>query len=68
MNDNAEFRIEFIDPDQLADTPLLGDAMTEAGFVLSGEPGIWEQRFERAGFDGEVTVPVDLIDRARWVA
>ncbi len=57
-----------IDPDQLADTPLLGDAMTEAGFVLSGEPGIWEQRFERAGFDGEVTVPVDLIVPAQLVS
>ena len=50
-----------IDPGRLADSPLLGDAMTAAGFVLPGEPGIWEQRFERAGFDGEVVVPVDLI-------
>jgi len=50
-----------IDPGQLADIPLLGDAMTAAGFVLPGEPGIWHQRFERVGFDGEVTVPVDLI-------
>jgi len=50
-----------IDPDQLADIPLLGDAMTAAGFVLPGEPGIWEQRFERSGFGDEVAVPVDLI-------
>ncbi len=50
-----------IDPGRLVDIPLLGDAMTAAGFVLPGEPGIWEQRFERPGFDGEVTVPVDLI-------
>ena len=50
-----------IDPGRLAHSPLLGGAMTAAGFVLPGEPGIWEQRFERAGFDGEVVVPVDLI-------
>jgi len=50
-----------IDPGQLADIPLLGDAMSAAGFMLPGEPGIWEQRFERVGFDGEVAVPVDLI-------
>jgi len=50
-----------IGPGRLVDIPLLGDAMTAAGFVLPGEPGIWEQRFERPGFDGEVTVPVDLI-------
>ena len=57
-----------IDPDQLADSPLLGDAMTAAGFVLPGEPGIWQQRFERPGFDGDVTVPVDLIVPAQLVS
>ncbi len=56
-----------INPDQLADTPLLGDAMAAAGFVLPGEPGIWQQRFERPGFDGDVTVPVDLIVPAQFV-
>ena len=56
-----------INPDQLADTPLLGDAMAAAVFVLPGEPGIWQQRFERPGFDGDVTVPVDLIVPAQFV-
>lgn len=50
-----------VDPALLADVPLLGDSMTAAGFTYTGEPGIWEQRFTRPGFDGEVSVPVDLI-------
>lgn len=50
-----------IDPGRLADVPLLGDAMADAGFELPGEPGIWQRRLQRPGFDGEVTVPVDLI-------
>jgi hypothetical protein len=57
-----------IDPAQLADIPLLGDAMTAAGFELLGEPGIWQRRVERPGFDGEVTVPVDLIVPAELVS
>jgi hypothetical protein len=35
--------------------------MENAGFRLSSEPGIWEVRVERPGFEGEVVVPVDLI-------
>ena len=35
--------------------------MRSAGFVLTGEPGIWEARFRRPGLDDEVVVPVDLI-------
>ncbi len=50
-----------IDPGRLADVPLLGDAMADPGFELPGEPGIWQRRLQRPGFDGEVTVPVDLI-------
>lgn len=50
-----------VDPTLLADVPLLGDSMTAAGFTYTGEPGIWEQRFTRPGFDGEISVPVDLI-------
>lgn len=50
-----------IDPDQLADIPALGDAMLNAGFERTVEPGIWEQRFRRPGSDQDVTVPVDLI-------
>lgn len=50
-----------IDPGRLADVPPLGDAMAAAGFVLTDEPGIWEARFERPGFDEKIVVPVDLI-------
>jgi hypothetical protein len=50
-----------LDPALLADIPPLGDAMTDAGFVLTDEPGIWEARFNRPGFDDEIVVPVDLI-------
>ncbi len=50
-----------LDPSLLADLPLLGEAMLDAGFELTGEPGIWQQRFQRPGFDGDITVPVDLI-------
>ncbi len=57
-----------IDPAHLADMPLLGDAMTAAGFELPGEPGIWQRRVERPGFDGEVSVPVDLIVPAELVS
>jgi hypothetical protein len=35
--------------------------MEGAGFVLTDEPGIWEARLVRPGFDGEIVVPVDLI-------
>jgi hypothetical protein len=47
------------DPERLADLPLLADAMTNAGFVFSGEPGIWHRT---VAHDHEtVVVPVDLI-------
>ena len=42
--------------------------MTAAGFELPGEPGIWQRRVERPGFDGEITVPVDLIVPAELVS
>jgi len=57
-----------LDPALLADTPLLGDAMLDAGFELTAEPGIWQQRFQRPGFDGDITVPVDLIVPAELVS
>ena len=57
-----------IDPEQLADMPLLGDAMLAAGFELPGEPGIWQRRVERSGFEGEISVPVDLIVPAELVS
>lgn len=50
-----------VDPARLAGTPLLGDAMTSAGFAYTGEPGIWERTVVRPGFEGDITVPVDLI-------
>lgn len=50
-----------LDPGQLTDIPTLGDAMRNAGFVLTDEPGIWEARFDREGAHEEVAVPVDLI-------
>lgn len=50
-----------VDPALLADAPLLGDAMAAAGFNYTGEPGIWERVVDRPGFDGDITVPVDLI-------
>jgi hypothetical protein len=50
-----------LDPTQLDPTPSLADAMTGAGLTLTDEPGIWEARFHRAGFDDEIVVPVDLI-------
>jgi hypothetical protein len=57
-----------LDPSLLADIPLLGDAMLDAGFELTSEPGIWQQRFQRPGFDGDITVPVDLIVPAELVS
>ena len=50
-----------IDPAKLGPVPPLGRAMEDAGFVLTEEPEIWEARFARPGFDGEIVVPVDLI-------
>ena len=50
-----------LDPGQLSDLPTLGDAMRDAGFILTDEPGIWEARFDREGADEQVAVPVDLI-------
>jgi len=35
--------------------------MEQAGFTLTDEPGIWETRLTRPGFDEEIVVPVDLI-------
>jgi len=50
-----------VDPSRLADLPLLGDAMIQAGFEYTGRPGIWARHFQRPGFDGDIAVPVDLI-------
>lgn len=50
-----------LNPGRLLDNPPLGRSMTEASFVLTDEPGIWEARFERPGFQDEIVVPVDLI-------
>lgn len=50
-----------VDPSRLADIPLLGDAMVQAGFEYTGRPGIWARHLQRSGFDGDITVPVDLI-------
>jgi hypothetical protein len=50
-----------LDPSLLGPIPPLGEAMLAGGFVLSDEPGIWEARFMRPGFDDEIVVPVDLI-------
>ncbi len=50
-----------LDPGQLAEIPALGDALRQAGFVLTSEPGIWEARFERDAGELPATVPVDLI-------
>ena len=50
-----------IDPGQLADAPLLGDAMLAAGFTSTREPGIWMRHTKHPGFDDDITVPVDLI-------
>ena len=48
------------DPDRLADTPLLAEAMESAGFAFSGQPGIWHRTITRHG-EPDVTIPVDLI-------
>jgi hypothetical protein len=48
------------DPGRLASEPFLADSMVAAGFVFSGEPGIWHRTVERAGEDDAI-VPVDLI-------
>lgn len=50
-----------LDPTLLGDIPPLREAMEGAGFVLTDEPGIWEARFMRPGFDDQIVVPVDLI-------
>jgi hypothetical protein len=50
-----------VHPALLTDTPPLGDVMAAAGFEYTGEPGIWERRVHRDGFDGDISVPVDLI-------
>lgn len=50
-----------LDPSLLTDRPGLGDVMRNAGFVLTAEPGIWEARFKRPGFEDDIVVPVDLI-------
>ena len=50
-----------LDPARLLDNPPLGRSMSDAGFVLTDEPGIWEARFKRVGFGEEIVVPVDLI-------
>ena len=50
-----------LDPSKLALTPPLGQLMEQAGFVHTAEPGVWEARFTRPGFEDEIVVPVDLI-------
>lgn len=50
-----------LDPSLLGPIPPLGPAMKRAGFAPTAEPGIWEARLSRPGFDEEVVVPVDLI-------
>ncbi len=35
--------------------------MESAGFTLTEEPGIWEARLTRPGFDEAIVVPVDII-------
>ena len=57
-----------LDPAKLGPIPPLGRAMETAGFVLTAEPGIWEARFDRPGFDDEVVVPVDLIVPEQFAA
>lgn len=48
------------DPARLASTPLLGEAMVDAGFEYSGQPGIWHRTVEHDGRADRI-VPVDLI-------
>ncbi len=50
-----------LDPEQLADIPALGDALRQAGFILTSEPGVWEARLERDAGEQPAIVPVDLI-------
>ncbi len=50
-----------IDPTRLDPVPPLAEAMSEAGFTLTNEPGIWEARLSRPGRDDAIVVPVDLI-------
>ncbi len=50
-----------LDPTLLGKIPPLGDAMRDAGFTLTDEPGIWEAHLTRPGFDDDIVVPVDLI-------
>ena len=50
-----------IDPTRLDPVPPLAVAMSEAGFTLTSEPGIWEARISRPGMDDEIVVPIDLI-------
>jgi hypothetical protein len=48
------------DPARLADEPLLVDAMNSAGFLYSGQPGIWHRTVAHPDQPDHV-VPVDLI-------
>lgn len=50
-----------VDPSKLGPIPPLGQAMADAGFVLTAEPGIWEARFHRPGAAEQTVVPIDLI-------
>lgn len=50
-----------LDPSRILAIPSLGKSMSNAGFILTDEPGIWEARFYREKFTDEVVVPVDLI-------
>ena len=57
-----------LDPSRLATLPLLADAMIDAGFQHSGEPGIWNRHMLRPGFTDDIIVPVDLIVPAHVAA
>jgi hypothetical protein len=57
-----------LDPTKLGPIPPVGKAMESAGFVLTAEPGIWEARFDRPGFDDQIVVPVDLIVPEQFAA
>lgn len=57
-----------LDPSRLATLPLLADAMLDAGFEYSGEPGIWNRHMLRPGFTDDIIVPVDLIVPAHVAA
>jgi len=52
-----------IDPRQLVEEPLLEQAMCEAGFVYSGQPGTWRLTQTIAGKDVDVMVDLMVPDK-----